>query len=128
MDAKDTALHCITHNDWKVNWKFYVDESKPYSIAYFVDHANEILHGDCHAVFRLNCQDECDWYGYSSDDKDDTRRNLLIDHPEYLLKKARQIGHKIYMTMGWKTFRFLTIEKKYDSPPFYEIVDYEQDS
>lgn len=125
MEIKSLEMVKQYSDQFTINWKFYAADNILHSKEYTYQHFDEILHGDCHSVFRTNQDGIIDWVGYTSDDIDDRRRNMLIEHPSYILKKVLP-NSTVYITMGGrKVFRYLTVRRKYDIPPFYEIIDYE---
>lgn len=121
----DYYLSQIQSNDdaWDINWRFYVDYEQEFTKTYAQEHIIDMLLSDCHAVFRKNKDNVIDWVGYSSDE---THRDNLIDDPSELFAKITNQNHTIYVILGHKVFRYLTMTLKYSDPLFYEIIDYEK--
>lgn len=115
-------------DNYEINWKFYVDNNNQYSKQYVYTHVIDVLKADCHSVFRVDeGLGSIDWVGYSSDnDEEDVRRNMLIDNPSFLFKKATNTDKCVYITLGKSVFRYITIRLRHNDPSFYEIIDYEE--
>lgn len=125
METKSLEFINKYNDEFTINWKFYATYNIKHSKEYAYQHFNEILHGDCHSIFRINKDGIIDWVGYTSNDIDVRRLNMFIENPSYILKKVLP-NSTVYITMGdRKVFRYITVKYKYDIPPFYEIIDYE---
>jgi hypothetical protein len=121
-------INSYHHEDIEIFSKFYIEKAVECSKQYGEYWIRDLLQKDCHAVFRVSknsaSEEVIDWVGYTSDDTNDDRRNMLINEPWTLMDMLTDDQSEIFVVLGAKAFRYLTIQKINESVEAYIVMDY----